>query len=120
MPYAAPSRCSEPSCGAIATNRGRCGEHQRPAWVNRAPAHERYGQSGSARAALHKRILKRDDYRCYVCGGDGADEVDHIIAVGEGGSRTDPANLAAIHGEPCHEEKTKLERARGRARAGRS
>lgn len=117
MPYSAPTRCSDPSCSAIATHRGRCDEHQRPAWQGRKPAHERYGISGSARAALHKRILQRDGYRCYIDGLPGATEVDHIIPVGEGGSRTDEANLAAIHAEPCHLEKTQREAARARARA---
>lgn len=72
--------------------------------------------SGSSWQTLRRRILIRDEYVCYVCGLPGADEVDHVLAVGEGGAKRDPSNLGAIHADPCHAEKTKRENA---ARAAR-
>lgn len=85
-------------------------------WEGRSSASKRYGMSGSAWQKLRLTILKRDGYVCYVCHLPGADEVDHIIPVGEGGARSDPANLGAIHSEPCHEEKSKAEAQRAAAR----
>lgn len=65
------------------------------------------------------RILKRDNNICHVCRRPGADQCDHIIPRAEGGTDEDD-NLAAIHGEPCHREKTLAEAARGRARHSRA
>lgn len=115
MPYAAPSRCSEPGCTNIALLRGRCGEHPRKAWAGRPSSQERYGLSGSAQQSLHDRIKVRDGFICYICGLPGADTVDHIIPIHLRGARTDPANLAAIHQDPCHDIKTKAENAARRA-----
>lgn len=59
-------------------------------------------------------ILQRDSGICHVCRQPGANEVDHIIPVAEGG--TDEAtNLAAIH-RVCHRKKTGAEATRARAR----
>jgi 5-methylcytosine-specific restriction protein A len=120
VPYRSPTRCAEPGCGEIATHLGRCSEHQRKPWENRSSTSTRYGMSGSAWQALKLTILKRDEYTCYVCGLAGADEVDHIIPVGEGGAKRDPSNLGAIHAEPCHEEKSELEKQRGIERRRRA
>lgn len=57
------------------------------------------------------RILKRDAYRCYLCGTQ-ATEVDHVINAASGGSHDD-SNLAAICAT-CHEAKTKREAAAAR------
>lgn len=54
-----------------------------------------------------KRILRRDQGICYICGALGADEVDHVIPVSQGGGDEDE-NLAAIHGT-CHAKKTQAE-----------
>lgn len=51
-------------------------------------------------------ILKRDNFRCYVCGGP-ANQVDHIVAVAHGGSDKYD-NLAAIC-PPCHQRKSLAE-----------
>lgn len=124
MPWSAPTRCAEPGCTEPVRS-GRCAEHQRTPWADRPSSQERYGLSGSAQQKLHHRILERDRYVCYWCGqGEPrADEVDHVIEVEDGGARTDPANLAAIHGSPCHEQKSRLAKrrraaARRAARAG--
>ena len=74
--------------------------------------------SGSAQQALHREVLREADFLCYRCGLPGANEVDHIIPISEGGARRDRANLGAIHASPCHEDKTKAENAqRAAARA---
>lgn len=63
------------------------------------------------------RILDRDMRICHVCHQPGADQVDHVIPVAEGGTDSD-LNLAAIHGEPCHRRKTAAEAARARQAKG--
>lgn len=117
MPHAAPSRCSEPGCPELALVRGRCGEHKRVGWREdrTRDASVRLGVSGSTWQAIRLRILKRDDWTCYVCHLPGADEVDHIIPTWKGGAKLDEANLAAIHAEPCHREKTERENIERRA-----
>ena len=55
-----------------------------------------------------RRILRRDAGVCYVCHRGGADSVDHVKPVCEGGSEED-TNLAAIHEFPCHAAKTSRE-----------
>lgn len=56
--------------------------------------------------SIKKRILERDQRRCYVCGGP-ATEVDHLVNVAAGGTHDD-TNLAAIC-VPCHRHKTQQE-----------
>ncbi len=116
MPTRAPSRCNDPGCTEFATLRGRCDVHQRKPWQGRPSKYERYGMSGSEWSALVRLILRRDDYICQACGLAGADTADHIIPVSEGGSRKDPANLQALHQDPCHRAKTQAEAKRGAAR----
>lgn len=48
------------------------------------------------------RILSRDGGICYLCGRAGADSVDHITP----GDDHRDANLAAMHGWPCHARKS--------------
>jgi 5-methylcytosine-specific restriction protein A len=57
---------------------------------------------------VRKRILRRDQGVCYVCGKPGANQVDHIKPTSQGGDDGD-ANLSAIHEYPCHAEKTARE-----------
>ena len=52
---------------------------------------------------------------CHVCDKDGADQVDHIVSLGEGGPDED-WNLGSIHADPCHRAKTAAEAERARAR----
>lgn len=61
--------------------------------------------------AIRQAVLLRDHSTCHVCGQADADEVDHI----ESGDDHTPANLAAIHSDPCHRNKSSAEghRARG-------
>lgn len=123
MPKAPPSRCTYPGCGSFATNRGRCDTHPNSGWVDRPRKHDRgrttYDRLGISQhewQRLHDMVMQRDGGRCHVCGKRGADQVDHIIAVALGGAKTDPANLAPIHSEPCHRAKTARELARLRNR----
>ncbi len=66
-------------------------------------------------AKTRKRILARDGGRCYVCGTQGADTVDHVVALALGGTHDD-ANLAAIHARPCHTRKTSADAQEARRR----
>ena len=60
-----------------------------------------------------RRILRRDQGICCICGKPGADQVDHIIPVTQGGAEDD-SNYAAIHSRPCHLAKSLTENAIGR------
>jgi 5-methylcytosine-specific restriction endonuclease McrA len=51
---------------------------------------------------------------CHVCDRPGADQVDHVVPLAEGGADED-WNLAPIHSEPCHRRKTAAEAKRARA-----
>ena len=104
----APKICSARGCPNVAP----CEEHTKKPWAGSGRASGTL--SGSAQQKRSKRILARDQYICHVCGGFGADEADHVKPLGEGGPDTDE-NMAAIHREPCHREKTAEEAARARS-----
>jgi len=57
---------------------------------------------------IRKCILRRDRWRCKICG-DPAREVDHIIEIIDGGSFYDWDNLRALCGK-CHQAKTNAAR----------
>ena len=61
------------------------------------------------------RILKRDGYRCYLCGAPGCRKVDHVVPVSQGGGEED-SNLAAICDDCEKREAARGER--GQAEAG--
>lgn len=66
---------------------------------------------------LRAEILERDGGRCYLCGGLGADTVDHKVSVANGGS-DDPSNLGAVHDRAwphCHKKKSAAEGGRAAA-----
>ena len=69
--------------------------------------------SGWKEQAAAKRVMRRDRGVCHVCGKPGADQVDHVKPLAEGGSDTDE-NKAPIHRVPCHRDKTRAEAQRAR------
>lgn len=89
--------CPVPGCPELAP----CPEHRRTPWA---------GSNRRARLpknwrSMHERILRRDRRICHLCGGPGADAVDHI----EAGDNHSPANLAAVHQDVapyCHRRKS--------------
>lgn len=105
MPRAA-QICTMPRCTRPTVGRGRCTDHQAPAWVRTSARNtNRPGNLGS----LRRQALRRDRWVCQLCGGPGATEVDHITPVSRGGSH-DLDNLQAVH-SACHAEKTVRDRA---------
>lgn len=90
-----------------------CPDCKPKAWAT-STRKQRVTISGGAEQARRKRILKRDMGACHVCDQLGADQVDHVIPLAEGGA-DEEWNLASIHAEPCHREKTAAEARRARA-----
>lgn len=122
MPTRPPSRCSDPRCGELATNRGRCPDHQRIPWADRDDKASRYGISSGRWRTLKRRVARRDISSCYRCGTTEAElqrddpdadplELDHITPIAEGGAVEDMDNLGLIC-TTCHEAKSKAEAAR--------
>lgn len=64
---------------------------------------------------LRAFVLDRDQHVCHVCHRVGANEVDHVVPLGQGGT-DDPRNLAAIHRRPCHAAKSAQEANAARVR----
>jgi 5-methylcytosine-specific restriction endonuclease McrA len=46
---------------------------------------------------VKRRVIRRDDGVCWLCGKPGADTADHVIPVSRGGPIYDPLNLRACH-----------------------
>ena len=57
---------------------------------------------------VRRRVLDRDGWRCQVCGLPGRLEVDHRVALADGGGEYEPANLQALC-RACHFGKTRRE-----------
>lgn len=103
--------CAEPGCAGL-TRGSYCDEHERKPWPRSA---RRSQLSGWAQQKRARRILRTDD-TCYLCGLAGADQVDHVVPLAEGGA-DDVTNLRPVHSRPCHAEKSARESAAARARA---
>lgn len=104
MPTRAPMRCSALDCDELATNRGRCAEHQRK---RKSGAHRVIPGDGrnTARWRTESTQYLRTNPRCRVCDGP-ATVVDHIVELADGGAMWDHGNwqpLCAGH----HLSKTK-------------
>lgn len=95
--------CHHPDC----PNLQPCSSHSRKPWSGSARDKGRR-ISGGRRQQRAKFIINRDDTICHVCGRPGSDEADHIVPLAWGGADT-AENMAAIHSEPCHREKTARE-----------
>lgn len=63
---------------------------------------------------LRRHVLERDGFVCQECGRADADQVDHIVGIGEGGTHH-PSNLRAVH-RVCVASKNAAEAGRARAR----
>ena len=71
--------------------------------------HLRAGIVGSRRwQRLRRYILKRDKWRCRICGRPGRMEIDHLVPLEQGGDPWEPSNLAATC-RTCHIRKTAAE-----------
>lgn len=109
--------CSEPGCGEIAEGY-HCDDHKPKPWAS--STRRQKVRSGWEQQRRARFVMLRDDGVCSWCGQAGADEVDHVIPLAEGGpDHLD--NLQPIHGPRsggCHSQKTSLEAQRGRARGG--
>ena len=99
----APTPCLETNCHNHVTTQGRCQEHQRP-WAG-STRKQRLPPDWATRRLI---VLKRDNGVCHLCGGDGADTVDHVTQ-GDNHSLT---NLAPVHDRTpphCHRFKSSTE-----------
>lgn len=107
----APKICSAPRC----PNLQPCPnpDHTPAPWAGSRRSERTI--SGSAQQKRAARIMRKHERVCHVCGKPMADEVDHVVPVGEGGADTDD-NLRPIHSVPCHKRKTATEAARARRR----
>lgn len=108
--------CAQPGCPELTTLRW-CDTHadRRPvAWASSTRS-QHVTLTRSAERARAKQIMRRDAGICHVCHKPGADRIDHVVPLSEGGA-DDDTNLAPIHQRPCHDTKTAQESARARRR----
>ena len=110
MPRRAAKVCTaNPDCPYLQP----CPVHPPKAWAG-SKRRARSSLSGSQQQRRAERILHRYDRVCHVCERPGAEEVDHVIPLSEGGADTDP-NCRPIHSVPCHRDKTLAEARRARS-----
>lgn len=98
--------CSEPRCPHPATYRGRCPNHARTndRAINRA-GHSIYR---TRRWQLLRRRVLYEQPICAGCDNELAVDVDHIIAIEDGGAPWARNNLQGLC-VPCHSRKTRRE-----------
>lgn len=106
--------CLDETCPNVATHGGRCIEHQRSHARTHRPKFLSVYKSKRWRM-LRKRVLFEEPI-CQDCGGALAAEVDHIVALEDGGAPYARDNVQALCG-PCHGRKTWRERNARRASA---
>lgn len=108
------SRASKICSAGDCPNPQPCEEHERKAWEGSRRSERTI--SGWAQQKRARRVMRRYDGICHVCGNPGSDQVDHVVPLGEDGADTED-NLRPIHSKPCHEQKTADEARRARARS---
>lgn len=93
-----PAPCLQPGCAELTLEK-RCALHTRNRYTKAA------GNLYSSKRwrMLRRRILAANP-RCTSCGRL-ATEVDHIVAIRDGGAELDPANLQGLC-RSCHSRKT--------------
>ncbi len=101
--------CPDPHC----PNLQPCPVHERKPWQGSRRRDRLRKRSGSREQKLANAVMIRDSGICHVCGQGGADEVDHVVPLAEGGA-DDFYNRAPIHSTPCHAAKTQAEARRAR------
>jgi 5-methylcytosine-specific restriction endonuclease McrA len=72
------------------------------------------GLSGGAWETLRRKVLVRDMGTCFLCGRLGANQVDHLIEVADGGTN-ELTNLASCHADRHARKHREPERAAERA-----
>ncbi|TXH52766.1 MAG: HNH endonuclease [Desulfurellales bacterium] len=89
-------------CGRAVDRASRCDS------CKRVRAREKYIQRGPQWPAIRRLVKLRDRFRCLNCGrlgkeagGEAVLEVDHIVALHDGGDRYAPSNLRTLCKE-CH------------------
>jgi len=96
--------------GKAVPGRSRCRAHGGGAWARTSPASRgRYGRRWNE---LRAEVL-REEPACRICGAKASD-VDHIVAVADGGTDA-RSNLRAL----CHEHHKQVTAAQSRARRKR-
>lgn len=61
----------------------------------------RHSASGGRWVRLRARVLAASDV-CWLCGHEGADQVDHVVPIAKGGDKWDIRNMRPAHGtDPC-------------------
>lgn len=111
MPSRAPGRCTR--CPRLATNQGRCDDHQRKAWEN--PSANTRNLTGRQRETFHANVMAAANGKCNWCGRP-ATEADHILAIGLGGSPTDWEHNGQALCADCHDLKTEADTRQTRQR----
>lgn len=108
MPYAPGTRCSDPRCGNLATDHGRCDTHRRKPWTN--PSQHTQLMNPSLERLWRKQVRAKTNGNCAHCGHPGA-IADHIIPIAEGGALYDPDNGQYLC-TTCDQAKTHTDLAR--------
>jgi 5-methylcytosine-specific restriction protein A len=108
MPVLQP--CGEVGCPEL-VERGRCPAHTKSLAASRGTTKER-GYAGTWKR-LRLMVLRRDLHVCQEClrregRTERATDVDHIIALTDGGPRLDMENLQSLCSK-CHGQKTRKE-----------
>lgn len=121
MPRSPSPRCSDPTCGEVATFKGKCREHQRKAWEN--PSQHTLQMDRSLEYRWRKQVMATPPgttKMCENCQQHPANRADHKVPIGEGGALYDITNGWALC-PPCDDKKTKDDLARmARTRRTRS
>jgi len=100
VPYRPKHPCRHPGCGELTDGR-YCLKHKADYDALRGSANQRgYGADWQRVRSL---VIRAHPF-CRQCGMP-ATEVDHIIAIRDGGARLDPANLQSLC-HSCHMQKT--------------
>jgi len=103
LPYRNPRVCSQPGCGALILKGYYCTKHKTLSDIRYRPAQYNHAKLRNNKAwqDIRKEVL---EYNPYCECGNIATEVDHIVAIRNGGDN-DPSNLQAMC-KSCHSRKT--------------